>query len=115
MDLSVEVGQNCRQADEIVAGKAGAASPLLQAQWFEKGLAGAEKLGALRQRIHSRRDQLLEELKAMNAAWDAAPAPGSPGRAGVLPLPRLEEISRELSYVTRWSGQIQERLAQLSF
>jgi hypothetical protein len=32
-----------------------------------------------------------------------------------LPLRRLEEIGRELSYITRWSAQIHERIAQLSF
>jgi curved DNA-binding protein CbpA len=115
MDLSLEVGQICRQADGILSGKARAASPLAQAQWFEKGLACAETLGSLQQRIHLRRDQLLEELKAMNAAWNAAPPPGSPARAEALPLRRLEEIGRELSYITRWDGQIRERLVQLSF
>jgi curved DNA-binding protein CbpA len=115
MDLFMEVGQNCRQADGIVAEKARQASPLLQAQRFEESMACAEKLGALQQRIHLRRDELLAELKNMNAAWNAAPPPPSPGRAGALPLRRLEEISRELSYITRWSGQIHERIAQLSF
>jgi curved DNA-binding protein CbpA len=115
MDLFVEVGQNCRQADGILEGKARQASPLLQAQWFEKGIACAEALGVLQQRIHLRRDALLAELKAMNAAWNAAPPPESPGRAGALPLRRLEEIGRELSYITRWSGQIHERITQLSF
>jgi curved DNA-binding protein CbpA len=115
MDLFLEVGQNCRQADGILAGKARQAAPLLQAQWFEQGMACAEKLGALQQRIHLRRDELLAELKAMNAAWIAAPPPASPDRARVLPLRRLEEIGRELSYITRWSGQIHERITQLSF
>jgi hypothetical protein len=115
MDLFLEVGQDCRQADGILAGKARQAAPLLQAQWFEQGMACAEKLGALQQRIHLRRDELLAELKAMNAAWIAAPPPESPDRASALPLRRLEEISRELSYITRWSGQIHERITQLSF
>jgi curved DNA-binding protein CbpA len=115
MDLFVEVGQDCRQADAILAGKARQASPLLQAQWFEQGMSCAEKLGALQQRIHLRRDELLAELKTMNAAWNAAPPPVSAARAGTLPLRRLEEIGRELSYITRWSGQTHERIAQLSF
>lgn len=115
MDLFMEVGQKCRQADGILAGKAGPASPLLQAQWFEQGMGCAESLGALQRRIHLRRDELLAELQAMNAAWNAAPPPASPARAGALPLRRLEEIGRELSYITRWSGQIHERIAQLSF
>jgi curved DNA-binding protein CbpA len=115
MDLFIKVGQNCRQADAILASKARQASPLMQAQWFEQGMECAEGLGALQQQIHLRRDELLAELKAMNAAWNDAPPPASPARAGALPLRRLEEIGRELSYITRWSGQINERIAQLSF
>ncbi len=115
MELFVEVGQHCRQADGVLAGKAGPASPLLQAQWFERGMACAEKLAALQQRIHLRCNELLAELKTMNAAWDQAPPPAAPARANALPLRRLEEIGRELSYITRWSGQIHERIAQLSF
>jgi curved DNA-binding protein CbpA len=115
MDLFLQVGQACRAADEILAGKAREASPLLQVQWFETGMACSEKLGELQRRIHLRRDELLAELKTMNDAWNSAPPPGSTERAAVLPLKRLQEISRELSYTTRWSAQIHERIAQLSF
>ena len=115
MDLFLQVGQECREADSIVAAKARQTSPLLQAQWFEKGMARSEMLWALQQRIHLRRDELLAELKSMNDAWNAAPPISSPARSAVLPLRRLEEIGRELSYITRWSAQIQERIAQLSF
>ncbi|HEY3853256.1 MAG TPA: hypothetical protein VGO67_02560 [Verrucomicrobiae bacterium] len=115
MDLFLQVGQECREADSVLAAKARQTSPLLQAQWFEKGMARSEKLGALQQRIHLRRDELLAELKSMNDAWNAAPPISSPERLAALPLLRLEEIGRELSYITRWSAQIQERIAQLSF
>ncbi|HEY3915623.1 MAG TPA: hypothetical protein VGN61_14140, partial [Verrucomicrobiae bacterium] len=89
--------------------------PLLQAQWFERGLEGSDKLMALQRRIQLRGDELLAELKQMNTVWNDAPPPGLPARAGVLPLRRLEEIGREFSYITRWSGQVHERVAQLSF
>jgi hypothetical protein len=56
---------------------------------------------------------LLAELAAMNPAWESAQAAGV-DRAG-LPLERLEEIYRRLSYLARWSEQIQERTVQLSF
>jgi hypothetical protein len=51
----------------------------------------------------------------MNDTWNAAPPAPSPARAGALPLRRLEELARTLSYIARCAGQIQERLAQLSF
>lgn len=114
MDLFMEVGQACREADRIVAAKAKASSPLLQAQWFEPAMACSEELSALLQRIHLRRETLLTELHAMNAAWESAPPPGSAARAAALPLRRLEEMGRDLSYLSRWSGQLQERIGQLS-
>jgi DnaJ-domain-containing protein 1 len=114
VDVIMEAGQACREADAIVASKSNV-SPLLQAQWFERAMEFSEKLGALQQRIHSRRDELLAELKTMNKAWSDASPPGTPERAASLPLRRLEEIGRELSYIGRWSGQVHEGIAQLSF
>jgi DnaJ-domain-containing protein 1 len=115
MNLFVEVGQGCREADRIVAAKSKAPSPLLQAQWIEPALAWAEKLGTLQARIGLRQEELLRELRTMNTAWQSAPPPGSPARAAALPLRRLEEMARDLSYLGRWSEQVQERIAQLSF
>jgi curved DNA-binding protein CbpA len=115
MELFVEVGLGCREADRIVAARAKASSPLLQAQWLEPAMTQAEKLGALRDRITLRRDKLLTELRAMNSVWQAAPPPGSPARADALPLRRLEEMGRDLSYFSRWSAQLQERIAEISF
>jgi curved DNA-binding protein CbpA len=115
MDLLMETGDVCRQTDLFLEAKGRAASPLLQAQLFEQTLDWTSRLQALHERILLRRDQLLAELPAMNAAWNAAPPPSSPVRAGALPLRRLEELGRTLSYIARCGGQIQERLAQLSF
>ena len=115
VDLFMETGQVCRQTDQFLAAKSRAASPLLQAQMFEQALDWTARLQALQERIQLRRDQLLAELPAMNAAWNAAPPPPSPLRAGSLPLRRLQELGRTLSYIARCGGQIQERLAQLSF
>jgi curved DNA-binding protein CbpA len=115
MDLLMETGDVCRQTDQFLEAKGRAASPLLQARQFEQALAWTTRLQSLQERIQLRRDQLLAELPAMNAAWNAAPPPPSPLRAGSLPLRRLQELGRTLSYIARCGGQIQERLAQLSF
>jgi DnaJ-domain-containing protein 1 len=114
MDLFSEVGQACREADHVVSARAKASSPLLQAQWFEPAMACAEKLAALQKRIHLRLEDLWRELHIMNAAWESAPPPGSAARAAALPLRRLEAMGRDLSYLSRWSGQLQERIGQLS-
>jgi len=115
MDLLMETGETCRQTDQFLAAKSRAASPLAKAQMFEQALEWTTRLQALQERIQLRRDQLLAELRAMNDAWNAAPPAPSPLRAGALPLRRLEELGRTLSYIARCGGQIQERLAQLSF
>ena len=79
MNVIMEAGLACREADAIVAAKSNV-SPLLQAQWFERAMEFTGKLGVLQQQIHSRRDELLGELKTMNDAWRDAPPPGTPSR-----------------------------------
>ncbi len=115
MDLLLETGDVCRQADQFLAIKSRATSPLLQAQMFEQSLEWTNRMQALQERIHLRRDQLLAELQTMNAAWNAAPPAPSPLRMEALPLRRAEELARTFSYIARCAAQIQERLAQLSF
>ena len=79
MDLLVEIGQICRETDLFLAARSKTASPLLKVRMFETGMAWTGKLNQLRQRIDLRREELLAELKSMNAAWNAAPPPVRPG------------------------------------
>jgi len=115
MDLFVEVGQTCRDADAFIAEKSKVTSPLLKVQLFERGHEWVEKLNSLQQKINLKRDELSNELRELNIVWQNAPAIGSPERATKLPLKRLEQIYRVFSYIARWSEQIQERVVQLSF
>jgi hypothetical protein len=115
MDLFMEVGQICRDADAFIAERAKVTSPLLKVQMFEKGMNWTDKLNQLQQQINAKRDFLAAELQQLNKAWDSAPPVGSPLRKAALPLDRLEEIYRVFSYVARWTEQIQERVVQLSF
>lgn len=109
MDLSLEIGQGCREADTFLAEKAKATSPLLQVKFFEGSQEFVEKLQALRARVNALNDKLTEELKQIDSAWQSASQP----RAAL--MPRLEELYRLLSYFARWIGQIQERYVRLSF
>jgi DnaJ-domain-containing protein 1 len=109
MDLSLEVGKACREADAFLAEKAKVTSPLLQVTFFERGEEFADPLRRLRQRVNSLEDQLTGELQRIDAAWQADAA----GRKAL--LPRLEELYRLFSYFARWSAQIQERVVRLSF
>jgi DnaJ-domain-containing protein 1 len=115
MDLFFETGRLCREADAFLAARGKTSSPVVKAQMFGRGMELAGRLNDLQQVIARRREELLAELRGLNAAWETAPAAGVAGRAAALPLEALERIYRMLSYIARWTGQIQERRAQLSF
>lgn len=114
MDLFVDVGQTCREVDQFLTEKAAATSPMVKLKLFERGMDWTDRLGQLQQRINGKRDELFEELRQMNSLWEMAPAVGDGTRMAQLPLERLEQIYRVLSYVSRWTGQIQERVVQLA-
>jgi len=114
MDLFVEVGQTCRDCDEHLRKQVAAVSPILRLQLMQAGLDWVERMESLAGRVRGRGSELEAELRSMNAAWETAPAPGDPGRAAALPLERLEQIYRAMSYVSRWMAQIQERVVQLA-
>jgi len=115
MDLFTEVSRHCREADVLLAARANVTSPLLNVQLFERGMALTEKLNSLLPPLNVRREALIEQMKNLNMAWESAPPVGTPTRVEALPCNRLERIYRELSFLTRWSEQIQERVVQLSF
>ncbi len=114
MDLFIEVGQLCRDVDTHLAASAGADSPMLRLGRLRAGLEWVERLTALQRRINAQRDVLTDEVRGLNLVWADAPPIGAPERAERLPLERLEEIYRVLSYAMRWTGQIQERLTRLA-
>lgn len=109
MDLSLEIGRNCREVDAFLAEKARATSPLLQVKYFERGQGFVDTLQALRQRVNAMNERLNQELKQLDTAWQSAGE-----RRGEL-LPRLEELYRLYSYFARWTTQLQERSVRLSF
>lgn len=109
MDLSLEIGRRCREADAFAAEKAKATSPLIQVKLFERAQEFVDKLQSLRQRVNALNDHLNEQLKQFDAAWQST----RESRGDL--LPRLEELYRLFSYFTRWEAQIQERIVRLSF
>ena len=115
MDMFMKVGQLTREVDAFIDEKDTAASPLIKAKLFQQGLEWTDRLQSLQAELNAEMEPLNEELRALNDAWKNAPPPGSPGRIEVLPLKRLEDISRVISHLTRWSQQLQERVVRLSF
>lgn len=102
VEIFLQVGQACRAADEFLKRKGAAASPLLLADLFEEGQTISDRLAELRKRLQIRQEQLAAELKQLNSRWEEN-------------IPRLETIQQTLSYLHRWTSQLQERIVQLTF
>jgi curved DNA-binding protein CbpA len=109
-DWFAEVAMTCRKADTFLAEKNEATSPLLHVRLFEQAQEWVERLRVLQTRLAGLQDKLVEELKLLDAGWAS---PSQTGERTAL-LNRLEELYRLFGYFNRWSGQIQERIVQLS-
>ena len=81
---------------------------------FERAHNWMDKLNALQRTLKAKLEDLIAEVKEMNAAWVSG-APAEVTRLTSLPLPQLERLYRDFSYLGRWIAQIQERLTLLSF
>jgi DnaJ-domain-containing protein 1 len=114
MELFMEAGKLCREVDAFLAERARTTSPLLKARMFARSLEWTERLNLFQQPLQLRTAALAEQLRALNVAWQKAPAIGSTARAASLPLDSLQEIYRTISYLKRWTEQIQERVVRLS-
>ncbi|MCX6858814.1 MAG: hypothetical protein NTX70_01105 [Verrucomicrobia bacterium] len=114
MDLFVEIGQCCRDADTFLATNPNSESPMLKLQRMRQALEWSDRLMALQRQVNLRRAALEATLQSLNEAWESAPPPSAPDRKNHLPLESLEEAARAMSYVSRWTSQLQERLGQLA-
>jgi curved DNA-binding protein CbpA len=113
MDLFMKIGKTLQDVDGFLTKRSQISSPLIRAQSFQAAMDYVDQLNALQQRLNQTRDGLHGELQEMNRVWEIAPKYGAE-RTAVLPLTRLEEIYRSLSFLTRWTNQIQQRIIQLS-
>jgi curved DNA-binding protein CbpA len=113
-ELVFEAGQLVREADDLIAGKSANTSPMLKVRHFQAGLALTDKLVALQRRLNGVADTIAGELQAMNPQWAQADGVEPERRAEVLALARLAELYQLQSYVSRWTQQLQERVARLA-
>jgi DnaJ-domain-containing protein 1 len=109
-DLFADVATRCRNARDFLVEKGRVTSPMLQVQWFERAQEQVEGLRTLQTRLGRLYDQLVEELKSLDALWTSK----SPSAERTALLNRLEELYRLFGYFNRWNGQIQELIVQLS-
>ena len=108
-DLFAEVATTCRNADNFLAEKRKATSPLVQVQLFERAQEWIERLKLLQARLGGLDEKLAGELKSLDAAWTNGDATARKSL-----LAGLEEFYRLFGYLNRWNSQIQERIVQLS-
>ena len=114
-DFYFQLGEVCREADRFLERKKQAASPLHKAELFKTSMEWVGRLEVYQGQLESRSERLQAELKDLNTAWQTVPITGSNAGVPELPLPALEKLYRELSYLSRWAAQIRERILQLSF
>lgn len=96
------VAQLLKEADELLARKRGATSPMIQVQLFQAGMTLTEKLQQLQTALSDDIRALEAELKSCG---DIAPDA----------FPRLEDIAAQLGFLERWHSQLTERISQLVF
>jgi hypothetical protein len=108
-DLFAEVATVCKNADNFLAEKNKATSPLLQVQLFERAQEWIEKLNLLQTKLNGLREKLMDELKSLDEKW----IENNSETRGDL-LKKLEELYRLFGYFNRWNNQIQERVVQLT-
>jgi DnaJ-domain-containing protein 1 len=108
-DLFAEIAAVCKSADNFLAEKNKATSPLLQVQLFERAQEWIEKLNLLQTKFSGLRGKLKDELKSLDDKW----IENDLKTRGDL-LKKLEELYRLFGYFNRWNNQIQERVVQLS-
>jgi curved DNA-binding protein CbpA len=113
MEYFMEVAQLCKQLDLFLTERKNVTSPLLKVRLFEQGLDWAEKVSALRKVLTGFSSRLEDELKSLNHVWDEQAGP-SPARSQTLPLERLEQIYRTMSFLSRWDSHLQEKSVLLT-
>jgi curved DNA-binding protein CbpA len=114
MDLFVEVGQTCRDCDSFLESSPSSDSPMLQLQRMRSVGEWSLRLQRLQQTIDQLRVQTLNRVRELDDVWERAPIGPHEVRLQKLPLADLEQVYRSLSYISRWTSQVQERLVLLA-
>src|SRR5258708_16583421 len=68
-DLFAEIAAVCHKADDFLAEKIKATSPLLQVHLFERAQEWIEQLNSLRRKLNGLREKLTGELKLLDEKW----------------------------------------------
>jgi curved DNA-binding protein CbpA len=114
MELFTRVGPLYREVDNFLTERSKVTAPLLKVQMFQRGMDWTDKLQSLLKTLQVCVADLETDLRSMNPVWESAPPLGDARRSASLPLGQLEQTYRALSYFSRWTDQLNERIVQLS-
>lgn len=106
-----QVAMLLRQTDSLLNEKAQAVSPMLKVGVLERAVPHLGMISTLQTAIDRRRAELDGELRALDADWAGLvsnPENREPVLAGVQRLYHL------FGFLDRWSGQLRERMIQLT-
>lgn len=109
LTLFMEVATQCRAADRFLARREAETSPLLKAALFREGVDWSARLQDLHRRLSEHARNALAAIQALDARWPGVDAP--PPAAEL--LDEAGRLHRSLTYATRWTGQVEERLQRL--
>jgi len=112
MELFAEIAGLRREVDAFLAEARRVESPLLRVQRFERAQDCTDRLRAVQRRLEEREEELLRNLQTSDCEWSRLG--NDPVNRGLI-LQRIEQIHQQLSFYTRWNGQLQETILQLSF
>jgi curved DNA-binding protein CbpA len=108
MDWAFEVGGLVREVETLLKEKARNSSPMVAVQYFEKLMAGTDRLNAVKSRIQQAMAPLDRELQELNVFWTGAE------QHSKRPLDRLSEIHQRTAFLNRWQLQLDEAVSSIA-
>lgn len=99
LDLFPKIAELTRSSDALLKEKVGANSPMLRVQFLDKALTCVDSIQAVQSELQQRVGKIESNLRATSGAS----------------LRELEEAAAALGFLERWSAQLQERAAALTF
>ena len=107
LEFFAQVAGVTKDADHLIKEKSAASSPMLKVQLMERALEHASAIQSLQEQLRARTSAIEDRLKTLSATWTQPPAAST--------LNSLKEPAAALGFLDRWTAQLQERIASLTF
>ena len=101
------VAEATNRADALIKRKSAATSPMLKVQLMEEALPQIDALQSLQQKLQQHITAIEETLKQTTNTWREPPTPAL--------LTQLAESAAALGFFERWTAQLHDRTAVLTF